>query len=84
MSSPQQQDVYPDDPRADVAPFVPREFRNALEVGCGKGGFGPTLRAAAPEARLVGIEAVPGVTDAGGNTASDNGNPDQCTNLTCR
>jgi 2-polyprenyl-3-methyl-5-hydroxy-6-metoxy-1,4-benzoquinol methylase len=63
MSDPLQQDVYPDDPRSDVAPFVPRGFRNALEVGCGKGGFGRTLRAAAPEARLVGIEAVPEQAD---------------------
>jgi 2-polyprenyl-3-methyl-5-hydroxy-6-metoxy-1,4-benzoquinol methylase len=59
VSSPRQQDVYPDDPRADVAPFVPTGFRNALEVGCGKGGFGRTLREVAPQARLVGVEAVP-------------------------
>ena len=63
MSNPLQQDVYPDDPRVDVAPFLPRSFRKALEVGCGKGGFGRTLRAAAPEARLVGIEAVPEQAD---------------------
>jgi 2-polyprenyl-3-methyl-5-hydroxy-6-metoxy-1,4-benzoquinol methylase len=63
MSNPQQQDVYPDDPRADVAPYVPHGFRSALEVGCGRGGFGRTLRAAAPEARLVGVEAVPEAAD---------------------
>ena len=31
----------------------------------------------------LGIEAVPGVVDAGGNTASGNGNPLQCTNVFC-
>ena len=30
-----------------------------------------------------GIEAVAGVTDGGGNTASGNGNPAQCLNVTC-
>jgi parallel beta-helix repeat protein len=31
-----------------------------------------------------GIEAVPGVTDGGGNKASDNGNPLQCLNVFCK
>ena len=31
----------------------------------------------------LGIEAVPGVIDGGGNTASGNGNPVQCTNVFC-
>ena len=31
----------------------------------------------------LGIEAVPGVTDLGGNTASGNGNPLQCQNVFC-
>jgi Periplasmic copper-binding protein (NosD) len=31
----------------------------------------------------LGIEAVPGVIDQGGNTASGNGNPLQCTNVFC-
>ena len=30
-----------------------------------------------------GIEAVPGVTDLGGNLASGNGNPLQCQNVFC-
>jgi parallel beta-helix repeat protein len=33
--------------------------------------------------RDLGFEAVPGVIDAGGNTASGNGNPLQCTNVFC-
>jgi hypothetical protein len=32
----------------------------------------------------LGIEAVPGVTDGGGNRARGNGNPLQCTNIDCR
>jgi len=31
----------------------------------------------------LGIEAVPGVTDGGGNHAAANGNPAQCVNLAC-
>jgi len=31
----------------------------------------------------LGIEAVPGVTDGGGNNAAGNGNPAQCTNVAC-
>jgi parallel beta-helix repeat protein len=31
----------------------------------------------------LGIEAVFGVTDGGGNKAHGNGNPAQCTNLAC-
>lgn len=53
-----QQDVYPDDPRLDVAPFIPQDARSALDIGCGKGGFGATLRRVlGPEARIVGVEA---------------------------
>jgi parallel beta-helix repeat protein len=32
----------------------------------------------------LGIEAVPGVTDGGGNKARGNGNPLQCTNVFCK
>jgi large repetitive protein len=32
----------------------------------------------------LGIEAVPGVTDLGGNRASGNGNPLQCLNVVCK
>ena len=31
----------------------------------------------------LGIEAVPGITDGGGNGASGNGNPLQCSNVFC-
>jgi hypothetical protein len=33
--------------------------------------------------RDLGIEAVAGVIDGGGNRASANGNPAQCTNVRC-
>jgi Periplasmic copper-binding protein (NosD) len=32
----------------------------------------------------LGISAVPGVTDGGGNRAAGNGNPAQCTNIVCK
>ena len=44
----------------EVAPYIPRGSRTVLEVGCGRGGFGRTLRSAlGPQARIVGVEAVP-------------------------
>jgi parallel beta-helix repeat protein len=42
-----------------------------------------TSNAATHNANL-GIEAVPGVVDGGGNVAAANGNPAQCTNISCR
>ena len=32
----------------------------------------------------LGIEAVPGVIDGGGNKANGNGNPAQCVNVSCK
>jgi hypothetical protein len=32
----------------------------------------------------LGIEAVAGVTDGGGNWARGNGDPRECTNIACR
>jgi hypothetical protein len=46
----------------------------------------PTTKLTRNEARRngdLGIEAVPGVTDGGGNKASGNGDPRQCTNIVC-
>jgi hypothetical protein len=40
-------------------------------------------RNAANHNHNLGIEAVHGVTDGGGNTASGNGNPAQCTGVVC-
>ncbi len=64
MVDPPQQDVYMDDPRLDVAPFIPPGAGPVLDVGCGKGGFGRTLREAlGPDVRIVGIEANPRQAD---------------------
>jgi 2-polyprenyl-3-methyl-5-hydroxy-6-metoxy-1,4-benzoquinol methylase len=55
----EQQGIYADQQRDDLLPWVPRDVGSALDVGCGKGGFGLTLRQALGEsARLVGVEAV--------------------------
>ena len=59
MSHPPQQALYHDISRSDVQPFIPSTARSALDVGCSRGGFGPTLRSAlGPTARIVGVEAV--------------------------
>ena len=56
---PEQQDVYGDNARAEVAPFLPDGVRSVLEVGCGAGGFGGTLRGRYGDAaRLIAVEAV--------------------------
>ena len=64
MSTHPEQSTYAEDPRHDVrrhlAGLAAPIPASALDVGCGRGGFGPTLRAAlGPQARLVGLEAVP-------------------------
>lgn len=57
---PPQQDVYVEIPRDDVAPFIPEEAQSVADIGCGPGGFGPSLRKRLGHtARLVGVEAVP-------------------------
>ena len=56
---PQQQDVYDYNERPEVEPYIPRTANAALDVGCGRGGFGSTLRSAlGPDARIVGVEPV--------------------------
>ncbi|MFV0463473.1 MAG: class I SAM-dependent methyltransferase [Nostocoides sp.] len=54
-----QQAVYVDNPRGDVRPFIDASARSVLDVGCGRGGFGRTLREVlGPSAHIVGVEAV--------------------------
>ena len=56
---PEQQDVYGVNERGEAAAYIPSGATSALDVGCGRGGFGTTLRAAlGPAARIVGIEPV--------------------------
>ena len=51
---------------------------DGIEVGCA----GDDDRAQQGERqRRLGIEAVPGVVDGGGNKAAGNGNPAQCVNV---
>ncbi|HOF37702.1 MAG: class I SAM-dependent methyltransferase [Dermatophilaceae bacterium] len=65
MDRPAQQNCYPDNAREDVRPFVPLDVSSVLEVGCGRGGFGRTLRELlGPGARLVAVEAVASSADA--------------------
>src|SRR3954454_8288039 len=55
-----QQSVYPEGPREDVASYIPDDVGSVLDVGCGKGGFGRTLRSTlGAHVRLVGVEARP-------------------------
>lgn len=59
MPHPPQQGVYGDNRRLEVVPFLPPRVDTALDVGCGRGGFGVTLRSVyGAGARLVGVEAV--------------------------
>jgi large repetitive protein len=65
-------------------------IQNNAAIGSGDDGFdirssSTTLaRNTANRNQDLGIEAVPGVVDGGGNRASGNGNPLQCTNVFCR
>lgn len=64
-SEPLQQDCYPEVARMDVQPYIPAGATSALDVGCGPGGFGPTLRAQLGEtARIVGLEPTEAVESA--------------------
>lgn len=54
-----QQGCYRESTRPEVAPFIPIGASSALDVGCGSGGFGITLRnALGPTARIVGVDPV--------------------------
>jgi len=60
MAHPEQQGLYVANPRSEVAWFLPAGARTVLDVGCGRGGFGTSLRSAyGSDVRLVGLEPVP-------------------------
>ena len=44
--------------RGEIAGLVPPGVRRVLDVGCGTGGFGATVRSVAPQAELWGVEPV--------------------------
>jgi 2-polyprenyl-3-methyl-5-hydroxy-6-metoxy-1,4-benzoquinol methylase len=54
---------YPFSPRREVLPLVPASARSVLDVGCGLGGFGATLREADPTRAIWAIESDPMVAD---------------------
>ena len=64
-------------------------LKRNVAVGAGGDGFDVESRSAkltrneARRNRDLGIEAVRGVIDGGGNKASGNGDPRQCTNIAC-
>jgi SAM-dependent methyltransferase len=61
VSNPPQQSLYGDNRRPDVAPHLPDGVASVLDVGCGRGGFGATLRERyGSAARVVGVEPVAG------------------------
>lgn len=54
-----QQSIYDDHGRPEVAALIPQGLGSALDVGCGPGGFGLSLREClGAQARVVGIEAM--------------------------
>jgi TolB protein len=65
-------------------------LKRNVAVGAGDDGFdarSSSMKLARNKARRngdLGIDAVPGVIDGGGNRASGNGNPAQCLNVACR
>jgi 2-polyprenyl-3-methyl-5-hydroxy-6-metoxy-1,4-benzoquinol methylase len=46
-----------------MVPFIPSGVTTILDVGCSRGRFGETLRAANPDWRLYGIEPDPAMVD---------------------
>jgi 2-polyprenyl-3-methyl-5-hydroxy-6-metoxy-1,4-benzoquinol methylase len=47
---------YPDLSRNEVLPFIPSQAESILDVGCGQGGFGSTLRRADAGRVIWGVE----------------------------
>lgn len=58
MTHPEQLSSYQEEARSEILPYLPPGATSVLDVGCGPGGFGPTLRRRYPVARLSGVEAV--------------------------
>jgi hypothetical protein len=77
------------DPNAVGAIVEGTLLRGNIVIGSGHDGINVASAATALTRNIavhnakLGIEAVPGVTDGGGNHAAGNGNPAQCTNVAC-
>jgi parallel beta-helix repeat protein len=63
------------------ANFSSRNGDDGIDVGAARN---TVARNTADRNHDLGIEAIPGVVDGGGNRASGNGNPLQCLNVFCR
>lgn len=50
---------YAVNPREELIPMLPGDLTSLLDVGCGRGGFGASVRRRCPGARLVGVEPDP-------------------------
>lgn len=55
---------YPFSGREEMLSFVPAEARAVLDVGCGSGGFGATLRRAGPARTVWAVEVLPDLAAA--------------------
>jgi parallel beta-helix repeat protein len=70
-------------------PLAPSIIKNNKAIGAGDDGFDVGMASATLTGNIavhngdLGIEAVDGVTDGGGNHAAGNGDPRQCTNVAC-
>lgn len=65
VAQPAQQGLYVTNPRDEIASLLPAGIRSVLEVGCGRGGFGSSLRRTyGDRADLVAVEPVPEQAEA--------------------
>jgi O-antigen biosynthesis protein len=55
--------TYYDNPRPEIAALVPADARTIVDVGCGAGALGASLRQAMPGRKVIGIELVPTVAE---------------------
>jgi 2-polyprenyl-3-methyl-5-hydroxy-6-metoxy-1,4-benzoquinol methylase len=49
--------------RQEMIPFIPPSTRRLLDIGCGDGRFGETVKKALPECETWGVEAVPAAAE---------------------
>jgi 2-polyprenyl-3-methyl-5-hydroxy-6-metoxy-1,4-benzoquinol methylase len=52
-------DPYYNAPRSDMLRFLPNGVKRVLDVGCGGGGFGRSLRSSLPDVHVYGVEPQP-------------------------